>query len=118
MDAVSYWANENGITAVVDSPPVLDVTAAKRLDELVAHQPNDPSELLRNRLFCRGGGMLLVGPTGVGKSSLSMQGMILWALGREAFGSYRQLRSNRCWFRRKMTRATWRKCVRRIRALD
>ena len=85
MDAVNYWANENGITAVMDSPPVMDVTAAKRLDELVAHAPNDPSELLRNRFLCRGGGLLLVGPTGIGKSSLSMQDMILWALGRESF---------------------------------
>jgi len=32
-----------------------------------------------------GGGLLLVGPTGIGKSSLSMQDMILWALGRESF---------------------------------
>lgn len=30
--------------------------------------------------------MLLVGPSGIGKSSLSMQCMILWALGRECFG--------------------------------
>ncbi len=30
--------------------------------------------------------MLLVGPTGVGKSSLSMQCMLLWALGRPVFG--------------------------------
>ncbi len=53
---------------------------------MVAHNKDDPTELLRNRFLCRGGGMLLVGPTGVGKSSLSMQAMILWALGRPAFG--------------------------------
>jgi hypothetical protein len=47
MDAVYYWANENGIAAETEAPPVLDVTAAKRLDELVAHTANDPSELLR-----------------------------------------------------------------------
>jgi len=86
MDAFKYWGHENGITAEPDAPPVLDVTAAKRLDELVAHAPNDPSELLRNRFLCRGGGLLLVGPTGIGKSSLSMQAMILWALGMAAFG--------------------------------
>ena len=30
----------------------------------------DPNELLRSRYLCRGGSLLLVGPTGVGKSSL------------------------------------------------
>jgi hypothetical protein len=83
--AVAEWANDNGVTtepaATVLPPPV-----AKRLDELVAHAVNDPSELLRNRFLCRGGGLLLVGPTGIGKSSLSMQCMILWAIGRPAFG--------------------------------
>jgi hypothetical protein len=86
MDAVYYWANENGIAAETEAPPVLDVTAAKRLDELVAHTANDPSELLRERFLCRGGGLLLVGPTGIGKSSLAMQGMILWAIGLPALG--------------------------------
>ncbi len=43
-------------------------------------------ELLRHRYLCRGGGLLLAGPTGIGKSSLSMQFMISWALGRPVFG--------------------------------
>jgi hypothetical protein len=43
-------------------------------------------ELIKDRFLCKGGGMLLVGPSGIGKSSLSMQCMILWALGRECFG--------------------------------
>ena len=59
---------------------------ARRLVELVSHLENDPAELLRYRFLCRGSGLLLVGPTGIGKSSLEMQFMILWALGREAFG--------------------------------
>src|SRR5689334_22368894 len=62
-------------------PPV-----AKRLSELVAHIHNDPNELLRHRYLCRGGGLLLVGPTGIGKSSWSMQAMILWAIGKPMFG--------------------------------
>ena len=61
-------------------PPV-----GKRLSELVRPGDDDPSELLKHRFLCRGGGLLLVGPTGIGKSSLSMQDMILWALGRESF---------------------------------
>ena len=47
---------------------------------------DNADELLKDRFLCRGGGMLLVGPSGIGKSSLSMQCMILWALGRECFG--------------------------------
>ena len=59
---------------------------AKSLDELQRPLTNDGQELLRNRFLCRGGGLLLVGPTGIGKSSLSMQMMISWALGRGLFG--------------------------------
>lgn len=59
---------------------------ARRLGELVLAVGNDQAELLRHRFLCRGAGLLLVGPTGIGKSSLEMQMMILWALGREAFG--------------------------------
>ena len=79
------WANDNGVvteSAVTILPPPV----AKRLDELVAHVANDPSELLQNRFLCRGSGLLLVGPTGIGKSSFSMQCKILWAIGRPAFG--------------------------------
>ncbi|MCP5525371.1 MAG: AAA family ATPase [Verrucomicrobiales bacterium] len=46
----------------------------------------DPDELLRHRFLCRGGGLLLCGPTGVGKSAICAQAMLLWALGRPAFG--------------------------------
>jgi hypothetical protein len=79
-DDVGSWAKANGVVTG-GSPPV-----AKRLDELVAHAPDDPAVLLCGRYLCRGGGLLLVGPTGIGKSSLAMQMMILWALGRLAFG--------------------------------
>ena len=48
-----------------------------------------------NRFLCRGGGLLLVGPTGVGKSSAGMQAAVSWALGRPFFGipAVRPLRS-------------------------
>jgi hypothetical protein len=46
----------------------------------------DPAELLCHRYLCKGGGLLVVGPTGIGKSSFSMQAMILWGCGRPAFG--------------------------------
>lgn len=75
------WAQDVEIEASV--PPCPE---AKLLSQLIKPPENDPSELLRYRFLCRGGGALLVGPTGIGKSSLSMQAMVLWALGRDAFG--------------------------------
>lgn len=46
---------------------------------------NDPNNVLGKRWLCRGGSLVIVGQSGVGKSSLCMQLMILWALGRPAF---------------------------------
>ena len=46
----------------------------------------DPNELIKHRFLCRGGALLNVGPTGVGKSSLIMQMGAAWALGRDFFG--------------------------------
>jgi hypothetical protein len=59
---------------------------SKPLAELKRRAANDPTELLRTGYLCRGGGLLLCGPTGIGKSSLAMQFMLLWALGRECVG--------------------------------
>ncbi len=56
------------------------------LGDLRAPTLNDGAELLRHRFLCRGGGLLLVGPTGIGKSSFTMQALVLWALGRPCFG--------------------------------
>ncbi len=42
--------------------------------------------ILGCRFLCVGGSMLFVGPSGIGKSSASVQQDLLWALGREAFG--------------------------------
>lgn len=47
---------------------------------------NDNQTVLGNRWLCRGGSCLLIGPSGVGKSSLVLQFAICWALGRPAFG--------------------------------
>ncbi len=53
----------------------------------IATGPADPGKnLLGNRFLCKGGGMLFVGPSGIGKSSASAQQDILWGIGREAFG--------------------------------
>ena len=51
------------------------------------NQPIDPAlTLLGNRLLCTGGAMLFIGPSGIGKSSASVQMDILWSLGQPALG--------------------------------
>ncbi len=52
-----------------------------------AEQPIDPGQaLLGERYLCRGGVLLFVGRSGMGKSSAAAQQDILWACGRAAFG--------------------------------
>lgn len=58
----------------------------KKLSDLVLPAKGDPGELLERRFLCRGGALLLAGPTGVGKSTFGEQCEMLWALGRPAFG--------------------------------
>lgn len=78
-------------------PPVLQDTPgepeptpqppeAKPLADLKRREANDPTELFHTGYLCRGGGLLLCGPTGIGKSSLAMQAKIFWGLGRDCFG--------------------------------
>ena len=56
------------------------------IGELKIPARDDPSELLKYRFLCRGGGLLLVGPTGIGKSSLVLQMLALFSNGLPAFG--------------------------------
>lgn len=72
--------------ATPQAPPTrLPSKALKDLCRAPAPQ-DDPSTLLGRRYLFRGGALLLVGPTGIGKSSLSMQLMLSWALGKPQFG--------------------------------
>jgi putative DNA primase/helicase len=64
-----------------NAPPI-----ARPLSALACPTQDDASELLRRRFLCRGGGLLLCGPTGIGKSALALQAAILWAAGRACFG--------------------------------
>ena len=74
LEKVAAWAKEKKIDTgePVAAPPPPPANA-RPLGELVRSPQGDPNELLRYRYLCRGGGLLLVGPTGIGKSSLSMQ---------------------------------------------
>ncbi len=88
VERFAEWAEENGVEGAAALKQELEPVPprARPLADLVRFHENDPNELLRSRYLCRGGGLLLVGPTGIGKSSLSMQLMLSWALGRAAFG--------------------------------
>lgn len=47
---------------------------------------SDPNTLLGDRYLCRGGSILCVGPSGVGKSSLAMQFSVILAIGKPMWG--------------------------------
>jgi len=47
---------------------------------------NDPDNLIGQRWLTRGSSMIVSGGTGIGKSSLMMQIVIQWALGKDFFG--------------------------------
>jgi RecA-family ATPase len=49
-------------------------------------QPDPTKTLLGNRFLCIEGGMLFVGPSGIGKTSASIQQDLLWSTGQPAFG--------------------------------
>lgn len=57
----------------------------RRLAELSLQPSDDPNNLLGDRFLCRQGSLLMVAPTGVGKSSATMQMALLWSVGRPAF---------------------------------
>lgn len=59
---------------------------ARPIGDLQQPPKDDPEELLKHRYLCRGGGLLVVGPTGIGKSSFVLQMLALLANGMPAFG--------------------------------
>ena len=70
LDQFEQWAEANAVESGAEAGNTPAPVIARLLSELVRFRDNDPNELLRSRYLCRGGGLLLVGPTGIGKSSL------------------------------------------------
>ncbi len=68
------------------TPTKTDGPCARPIGSLVAPSTDDGTTLLGRRWLCRGAGALLIGQSGQGKSSLAMQGGILWSIGRSCFG--------------------------------
>jgi hypothetical protein len=58
---------------------------ARRAGDIKEPSWDDGTELLQRRYLCRGGGLLLVGQSGQGKSALAIQMATCWALGRACF---------------------------------
>ena len=56
---------------------------------------NDDANLIGNRWLCKGAQAAITGPTGVGKSSLTLQIAIRWILGRSVFGALTPVRPMR-----------------------
>jgi RecA-family ATPase len=66
--------------------PTRIIPEAVSLIALGELEPDREKTLLGHRFLCEGAGMLFLGPSGIGKSSASVQQDILWGLGRSAFG--------------------------------
>jgi hypothetical protein len=81
------FRDESFDDALTGKQPEMADDQTKGLFDLKRHDANDDATLVGNRYLCRQGGMLLVAPTGIGKSVMgSMQFGIAWALGRETLG--------------------------------
>ena len=90
MSRITVLHNPNVIESDVDG--LNSATSTNSAPRPVALMDIAPGEIdprktvLGNRFLCIGGSMLFVGPSGIGKSSASVQQDVLWSLGREAFG--------------------------------
>ena len=66
---------------------ILGIGETITCQQLVDFKPErDGNSLLGSRWVCKGGSILWVGQSGIGKSSLAMQAAVTWATGRKFFG--------------------------------
>lgn len=80
--------------AILEANPELErdiledeVFSLSELEKIIDGEgQNDPNELLKRRFLCKGHIAMIAAQTGCGKSSLIMQMIFCFALGRECFG--------------------------------
>jgi len=96
-DAFDFFAaggDAGQVAELVDSAPEWkqcdtenqEDIGARPIGTLAGPKQDDEGELLTRRYLCRGAGLLLVGQSGQGKSSLALQMCVQWSLGRDCFG--------------------------------
>lgn len=84
--AIEYMPTESeAAEAQLDGEAAAQLQALP-IGDLLPQDPGDAAELIRCRYLCRTGALLLCGPTGIGKSSLLLQSLLSFAIGREVFG--------------------------------
>lgn len=86
---VQAGATQRNVICAIESAydPILTTVEVQTYGELWSYRvEEDRTILLGNRWVCQGGQLLLVGQSGVGKSSLTVQAAMTWALGKPFFG--------------------------------
>lgn len=85
----SKEANRREVIAAIKNAtdPAMVGVEMHSFEELFSFVPKeDNTTLLGDRWVCQGGQLLIVGQSGVGKSSLTVQAAMFWALGMPFFG--------------------------------
>ena len=82
IDPAEYFADLDGdaVNSTRPKPETLSFV------DLVEREINVDNILLGARWICRGGAVLIVAPSGVGKSTWIIQAIVEWSVGRVAFG--------------------------------
>lgn len=83
-DLSSLLAESSSVLKEIDPSSSGSVLTPRSVMEFMPAPPDE--SILGNRWLCRGGAALIIGSSGIGKSSSSMQQDLLWSCGKEAFG--------------------------------
>ena len=79
-------ATHDGRGVTVKKIPPLGLPATAENFPVPPPDETNPRAIFRNGFLRRGGGAILSAPSGVGKSTFSLQAALFWTLGKPAFG--------------------------------